>query len=66
MAFSNQRTLDEIIERASDGKTRIAKMMKRDLGFQSESLASNIKAEYQKIKQTKNIMLFNRCIDDML
>ena len=66
VAFSNQRTLDEIIERASDGKTRIAKMMKRDLGFQSESLASNIKAEHQKIKQTKNIMLFNRCMDDVL
>ena len=41
-------------------------MMKRDLGFQSESLASNIKAEHQKIKQTKNIMLFNRCMDDVL
>ena len=66
VAFSNQRTLDEIIERASDGKIRIAKMMKRDLGFQSESLASNIKAEHQKIKQTKNIMLFNRCMDDVL
>jgi len=66
VAFSNQRTLDEIIERASDGKTRIAKMMKRDLGFQSESLAAEIKSEYKKIKQTKNIMLFNRCMDDML
>lgn len=66
VAFSNQRTLDEIIERASDGKLRIAKMMKRDLGFQSESLAVEIKSEYKKIKQTKNIMLFNRCMDDML
>ena len=66
VAFSNQRTLDEIIERASDGKLRIAKMMKRDLGFQSESLAAEIKSEYKKIKQTKNIMLFNRCMDDML
>ena len=47
-------------------KLRIAKMMKRDLGFQSESLAAEIKSEYKKIKQTKNIMLFNRCMDDML
>jgi hypothetical protein len=62
VAFSNQRTLDEIINRASDGKVRVAKMMKRDLGIEKTTLV----AESKKVSTTKNIMLFNRCLDDVL
>lgn len=62
VAFSNQKTLDEIIKRASDGKTRLAKMMRRDLGLEKTTIMS----ETKKIASTKNIMLFNRCLDDVL
>lgn len=62
VAFSNQRTLGEVIKRASDGKTRIAKMMRRDMGLQDTTLMS----ESKKVTSVKNIMLFNKCIEDML
>jgi hypothetical protein len=62
IAFSNQRTLSEIIQRASDGKTRIAKMMRRDIGIERTTLMS----ESKKASSIKNIMLFNRCLDDVL
>jgi len=62
IAFSNQKTLSEIIKRASDGKTRIAKMMRRDMGLQNTTLMS----ESKKLNGVKNIMLFNKCLEDML
>lgn len=62
IAFSNQRTLGEIISRASDGKTRVAKMMRRDMGLKNTTLVS----ESKKVNSVKNIMLFNKCLEDML
>ena len=62
VAFSNQKTLAEIIKRASDGKTRIAKMMRRDMGLQNTTLMS----ESKKVNSVKNIMLFSKCLEDML
>ena len=62
VAFSNQKTLREIIKRASDGKTRIAKMMRRDMGLEHTTLMS----ESKKVNSVKNIMLFNKCLEDML
>ena len=62
VAFSNQKTLREIIKRASDGKTRIAKMMRRDMGLEHTTLMSQAK----KVNSVKNIMLFNKCLEDML
>jgi hypothetical protein len=62
VAFSNQRTLGEIIKRASDGKTRIAKMMKRDMGLQNTTLMS----ESKKVNSVKNIMLFSKCLEDLV
>ena len=62
VAFSNQKTLREIIKRASDGKTRIAKMMRRDMGLEHTTIMS----ESKKVNSVKNIMLFNKCIEDML
>ena len=62
VAFSNQKTLREIIKRASGGKARIAKMMRRDIGLEHESLMSQAK----KANSVKNIMLFNKCLEDML
>ena len=62
VAFSNQKTLREIINRASDGKTRIAKMMRRDMGLEHTTLMSQAK----KVNSVKNIMLFNKCLEDML
>ena len=57
-----QKTLEEIIKRASDGKQRIAKMMKRDLGIEKATLMS----ESKKINGSKSVKLFNRCLDDVL
>lgn len=62
VAFSNQKTLREIIKRASDGKTRIAKMMRRDMGLQNTTLMS----ESKKVNSVKNIMLFNKCLEDLV
>ena len=62
VAFSNQRTLREIIKRASGGKTRIAKMMRRDMGLEHMTIMSQAK----KVNSVKNIMLFNKCLEDML
>lgn len=62
VAFSNQRTLGEIIKRASDGKVRVAKMMRRDIGLQDTTLTEKAK----RVNSVKNIMLFNKCIEDML
>ncbi len=62
VAFSNQKTLEEIIKRASDGKQRVAKMMKRDLGIEKTTLVS----ESKKINGSKSVKLFNRCLDDVL
>jgi len=62
VAFSNQKTLGEIIKRASDGKVRIAKMMRRDMGLQNTTLMS----ESKKVNSVKNIMLFSKCLEDML
>lgn len=62
VAFSNQKTLGEIIKRASDGKTRIAKMMRRDMGLQNTTLMS----ESKKVNSVKNIMLFNKCLEDLV
>jgi hypothetical protein len=62
VAFSNQKTLREIIKRASGGKARIAKMMRRDIGLEHTSLMSQAK----KVNSVKNIMLFNKCLEDML
>jgi hypothetical protein len=36
--------------------------MKRDLGIEKTTLV----AESKKVSTTKNIMLFNRCLDDVL
>ena len=58
-AFSNQKTLNEIIKRASDGKTRLAKMMKRDLGFDKATLMSEVNG-------IKNLKLFYRCLSSVL
>ena len=62
VAFSNQRTLGEIINRASDGKTRVAKMMRRDMGLENTTLVS----ESKKVNSVKNIMLFNKCLEDII
>jgi|TARA_R110000824_G_scaffold281020_1_gene469299 hypothetical protein len=62
VAFSNQKTLREIINRASDGKARVAKMMRRDMGLEHTTLMS----ESKKVNSVKNIMLFNKCLEDML
>ena len=62
VAFSNQKTLSEIIKRASDGKARIAKMMRRDMGLQNTTLMS----ESKKVNSVKNIMLFNKCLEDLV
>ena len=62
VAFSNQRTLGEIISRASDGKTRVAKMMRRDMGLENTTLVS----ESKKVNSVKNIMLFNKCLEDII
>ena len=59
VAFSNERTLNEIIERASDGKPRIAKMMRRDLGIKKIDFAE----EKKQYHYEKNLMLFNRLLD---
>ena len=59
IAFSNQRTLNEIIERASGGISRISKMMKRDLGIEKVDFAE----EKRKAKFEKNLILFNRLLD---
>ena len=59
VAFSNERTLEEIINRASDGKQRIAKMMRRDLGIEKIDFAE----EKKKHNYEKNLMLFNRLLD---
>jgi len=59
VAFSNERTLNEIIERASDGKPRIAKMMRRDLGIKKIDFAE----EKKQYNYEKNLMLFNRLLD---
>lgn len=59
VAFSNERTLNEIIKRASDGKSRVAKMMRRDLGINKVDFSEEKKrAEYEK-----NLILFNRFLD---
>ena len=62
IAFSNQKTLKEIIKRASDGKARIAKMMRRDMGLQNTTLMS----ESKKANSVKNIMLFSKCLEDLI
>ena len=62
VAFSNQKTLREIINRASGGKARIAKMMRRDMGLEHTTIMSQAK----KVNSVKNIMLFNKCLEDML
>jgi len=59
VAFSNEKTLEEIIQRASDGKARIAKMMRRDLGITKIDFAE----EKKKYHYEKNLMLFNRLLD---
>jgi|TARA_R100000149_G_C5835461_1_gene109427 hypothetical protein len=59
VAFSNEKTLDEIIERASDGKQRIAKMMRRDLGITKINFAE----EKKQYHYEKNLTLFNRLLD---
>ncbi len=59
VAFSNEKTLEEIIQRASDGKARIAKMMRRDLGITKVDFAE----EKKKYHYEKNLMLFNRLLD---
>ena len=59
IAFSNQRTLNEIIERASGGISRISKMMKRDLGIEKVDFAE----EKRKAKFEKNLILVNRLLD---
>jgi len=59
VAFSNQKTLEEIINKASDGKARIAKMMRRDLGLERATLMS----ESKNINNVRNIELFNKCSD---
>tara|TARA_B100000519_G_C14158552_1_gene398124 strand:+ start:239 stop:1057 length:819 start_codon:yes stop_codon:yes gene_type:complete len=59
VAFSNEKTLNEIIDRASDGKPRLAKMMKRDLGINRVDFAE----EKKKVDFEKNLILFNRFLD---
>jgi hypothetical protein len=59
IAFSNERTLNEIIERASGGVPRIAKMMKKDLGITKVDFAE----EKRKAEFEKNLILFNRFLD---
>ena len=55
VAFSNERTLNEIIKRVSDGKSRVAKMMRRDL-----ELTELILLKKRKSRVRKNLILFNR------
>jgi hypothetical protein len=59
LAFSNERTLNEIIERASGGVPRIIKMMKKDLGI----VKVNFAEEKKKAEYEKNLILFNRFLD---
>ena len=59
IAFSNERTLNEIISRASDGIPRIAKMMKKDLGIAKVDFAE----EKRRAEFEKNLILFNRFLD---
>ena len=59
IAFSNERTLNEIIQRASGGVPRLAKMMKKDLGIAKVDFAE----EKRKAQFEKNLILFNRFLD---
>ena len=59
VAFSNERTLNEIIKRASDGKSRVAKMMRRDLGINKVDFSE----EKRRAEYEKNLILFNRFLD---
>jgi len=62
VAFSNQRTLDELIKRASGNKKRLSKMMRRDLGLEKSTLMS----EAKKANGVKNLKLFYSCLDSVL